>query len=246
MSDNNLIEHYYHYTYKIEFETGHLYFGSRSCRCLPEADSYLGSPCTHKNYWSEYTPIKKILSLHKTREEANEYENILIEWSWSVNKSLSLNGSINGIKFHNVGRVFSEEFRQKISKHYYLVSPEGVVCEGVNLSEFARQQNLNRSNLVHVTQGKRLHDNGWTANLFAHRIYIEAYKSRGIHFNNWKKLWQVEPTIKGNRKAYHFKTEEEAINYRDRLEVEGHKFKVTLEGWQEKVLQLTNLETKNV
>lgn len=107
----------HHYVYKIEFETGHVYYGSRTCSCLPDNDtSYLGSPITYKKHWEEFTPTKVILREFGTREEANEYENVLIEWAWSVNKSLSLNATIQGIKFNKVGISHTEETRKKISE----------------------------------------------------------------------------------------------------------------------------------
>lgn len=49
-----------HYVYKITFQNQpYVYYGSRSCNCLPEEDSdYLGSPITNKKYWVDFEPKK--------------------------------------------------------------------------------------------------------------------------------------------------------------------------------------------
>ncbi len=68
----------YHYTYYSYEEWGRGYFGSRTCRCLPEEDvKYFGS-------FSDKTfrPTHKIIlkSDYKTREEANVDEIILHDY----------------------------------------------------------------------------------------------------------------------------------------------------------------------
>jgi len=50
----------FYYTYKIEFEDGHYYFGSRKSKVHPDQDTeYVGSPITNKNYW--VNPFKKTI-----------------------------------------------------------------------------------------------------------------------------------------------------------------------------------------
>lgn len=110
----------YHYTYRVNFvEIEGVYFGSRSCDCLPEEDvNYLGSPKTYKIYWKLYTPIKTILVTgFETRKDANLHEKELITQQWSRNKPLSLNASITNEKFNMLGvkRHHSPETRRKIS-----------------------------------------------------------------------------------------------------------------------------------
>lgn len=68
----------YHYTYYSYEEWGRGYFGSRTCRCLPEEDvKYFGS-------FSDKTfrPTRKIIlkSDYKTREEANIDEVVLHDY----------------------------------------------------------------------------------------------------------------------------------------------------------------------
>jgi NUMOD3 motif len=109
----------YHYCYKVEFvEVPHIYFGARTCECLPEEDvKYMGSPVTYKRFWKENTPIKTILVTgFGTRSEANLYEKGLIYQQWEENKSLSLNASVSGETFNRVGSENSIEHRKKISR----------------------------------------------------------------------------------------------------------------------------------
>lgn len=97
----------YHYVYRINFvEIPGVYFGSRTCKCLPENDTkYLGSPKTHKILWKLFTPIKTILvTSFKTKEDAVTYENDLIQKQWDKNKPLSFNATIGNKKFHMLGR----------------------------------------------------------------------------------------------------------------------------------------------
>lgn len=215
----------YNYVYKITFETGHVYYGSRSCKCLPTDDTYLGSPYTHKNYWNDYTPNKEIVAVDFcTREDANSFENFCIELQWLKNKDLSLNASINGLTFNNFGRKFSQEHCVRISeskgKPFYLVSPEGKVFEGTNLSKFARDNNIESSGLCKVFQGKVFHHNGWTASIEMHQLYLEYFVNRGISYQKADKRWVVRPFINGKQKPVTFKLKEDAILFRDSYEKE--------------------------
>ncbi len=130
-----------HYVYQITFEeVPHIYFGSRTCKCLPEDDiKYMGSPKTYKHFWVDYTPIKTILvSGFRTREEANTYEADLIEYQWTINKPLSVNGTISNEKFNTVGRPKTQKQIESIRR----------ICLGKKLSpehiEAIRQGNLGR------------------------------------------------------------------------------------------------------
>jgi hypothetical protein len=144
----------YHYTYRISFPTGHVYFGVRSCSCLPEEDSYLGSPATFKHYWEEHEPTKTILACWPTREIAEAIEDELILYQWSLDKSLSLNASVNGTKFNRYGTKHSEEFIANRSKKWEFVDPEGKVIEVFNLEKFCRDKDLDPSNMRSVNKGR--------------------------------------------------------------------------------------------
>lgn len=180
----------YHYTYKITFVgIDNFYFGVRSCSCQPEYDSYLGSPTAHKKYWINYEPIKTIISKHTTREEAGEYEKVLINWSWSIYKDLSLNATDNAGAFNLLGTKQSEEHKRKrttpLTRPFMLVSPTGEVITGTNLSLFARDNSLDQAHLCDVINGNRFHYKEWTASLEAHKLYKQAYLERGMSFCNY-------------------------------------------------------------
>jgi hypothetical protein len=154
----------YHYIYKITFaEVDNIYFGVRSCECLPEKDvKYLGSPTTYKSYWSKYIPIKTILSTWPTRKEANEVEDILVEWQWSVNKELSLNASMNGVHFEFTrSKEINKKIGNAVARPFKLINPKGEAIFGTNLAEFCRENNLHYSCLNAVIRGARYHSQGY-------------------------------------------------------------------------------------
>jgi hypothetical protein len=230
----------HHYVYKIEFKTGHVYYGSRSCKCLPKDDtSYLGSPRTNKVYWDENTPVKVILREFNTREEANVYEGILIEWCWSVNKSLSLNANIGGVKFCTQGKVLTDDDKISIVKPFYVVSPEGKVFEGVNLAKFCKENNLDNTHTGRVISGQQLHHKGWTASLAAHKVYLEYYRTRGVGRNG--SGWSVRlGSCSGKTKCRYFTTKEAALEFRDSLLKEGKEFFVKPVNWKEKLQEVSS------
>jgi macrodomain Ter protein organizer (MatP/YcbG family) len=93
----------YHYVYKLtEESTGKFYYGSRSCRCEPINDSYMGSMFTWK-------PNKKLLKkeIIKTsfisREEAVIEEAKLI--SENIKNPLNMNFHIPNKGFYNKSRI---------------------------------------------------------------------------------------------------------------------------------------------
>jgi len=77
------------------------------------------------------------------------------------------------------GKTISEETRLKMSKPYYLISPEGTRFEGINLEEFSRKMGFPVSCLPRVQSGARLQYKGWTNSLKNHillkqnKLYLE-------------------------------------------------------------------------
>jgi hypothetical protein len=229
---------YKHYVYKIQFETGHVYFGSRSCKCEPEDDvEYLGSPATYKNHWEQFVPTKIILRKFDTRKEANAYENILIEWAWSINKSLSLNASILGVTFSTQGKIWTEKERNNKAKSFYIVSPGGIVFEGLNLVKFCEENNLSKAHTHRVVKGEELQHKGWTASIEAHKLYLSLYKNRGV--GKSKEGWSVYLELNGKRKKY-FTNLEKAIEHRDYLIENGRSIVLNSKGWREKLEEIKN------
>lgn len=155
MSTNNLKSN--HYTYKISFQSGHFYFGVRSCKCLPEDDyKYLGTPLTHKKYWEENICCKTILRKFESREEAQRHESILIHWGWSIRKELSLNASDMGTKFHTVGMKRSPENLAKIAKPFKIYHKNLGFIEDVNLWQYASSRGLKPKQMHKVIKGVNL------------------------------------------------------------------------------------------
>lgn len=226
-------ENIYHYTYKISFQSGHFYFGVRSCKCLPEEDTYLGSPQTYKYYWEENICCKTILRTFDTRLEANEYEEVLIDWAWETSREFSLNACNKGTKFCVFG-VKRPEIGERQAKNYYLLSPEGLIFEGTDITAFCKSAGLEPSQVIKVLLGQNLHARGWTASLAAHNLYLEYYKNRGITWHKTAKSWFVVWQENGpNREG--FKSIEDALKFRDNLETKGYKFRVHSWGWKNKL-----------
>jgi hypothetical protein len=116
----------YHYTYYSYEEWGRGYFGSRTCRCLPEKDvKYFGS---FKD--KTFKPTKKIILKddYATREEAYVDEIILQEYYKVVENPHFANRSYqNSTKFYYTqrlcgennpmyGRNHTEETKRKMSR----------------------------------------------------------------------------------------------------------------------------------
>jgi len=115
-----------HYTYKVTLpETGEYYIGVRSCKCLPEEDTYKGSMCSWKVDKSKL--VKEIYTTFKSRELANEWERLAIETC--IDEPLNRNYHIPSVGYHvfglkgkkpgkpswNKGISHSEEHKRKLS-----------------------------------------------------------------------------------------------------------------------------------
>lgn len=233
----------YHYIYSIKFKDfPHIYYGSRSSSCLPEEDiSYVGSPKAFKDFWTDKTPIKTILKTFDTRLEANEAENFLINWQWNSTdegRKYSLNGCILN-KFFNIkgvkhGKEFGEKVARRCEQPFTLFSPEGNLIEGVNLTHFAEERDLNAAHLWHVVRGKNFHYCGYTASFQTHLLYKEAVEMRGIHKNG--SYLCVQWKEEGTKKAKCFKILEDTKIFRDKLELKLERpFKILVKNWQEKL-----------
>lgn len=103
-----------HYTYRIDdIETNEFYIGSRSCDGSVENDfEYMGSMVVWKPNKKQ---LKKTIlnSNFLSREDAILEEINLIKEN--INNPLNRNYNIPGIGFHNTGRVFGIETRNKMS-----------------------------------------------------------------------------------------------------------------------------------
>lgn len=105
----------YHYVYYSYEEYGRGYFGSRTCKCLPEEDiKYFGS-FTDKSF----KPTQKIIikSDYSTREDAYNDEIILQKYYKVVENPHFANRAYQtSTKFSTAGVIFSDETRKKLSE----------------------------------------------------------------------------------------------------------------------------------
>ena len=89
----------------------------------------------------------------------------------------SLGGKVMGNKhFENGTGIFSltdeqksermkraiSGIKEKLSRNFSLISPDGVRVDGKNVREFSRKYNLDSSSVIKVLKGKQSHCKGWT------------------------------------------------------------------------------------
>lgn len=163
----------HHYTYKIQFLTGHVYYGVRSCKCLPEDDPYMGSPVTHREHWKKYPPIKTILGEYNSRAEAAKAERILIRSQWRTGREISLNVRAAG--------VCTPEHIIEVSKPFRFVNPQGDLIEGINLKAFCDSNDLPYSAMANVRSERVYQCYGWR-NATPKNIGLPFEKDGNGHF----------------------------------------------------------------
>lgn len=196
----------YHYVYRIDFlEVPHIYFGSRTSKCLPELDTkYMGSPKTYKHYWEENTPVKTILITgFETREEAFVYEAELIRDQRRRNWDLSLNEHIPGEKFSSLGKSQSEESNRKRSKTQKGMTRDHLVKSFVGISP-------NGEHIPFTNATKFCRDNPeWKFS--SHSKITECAKGLCPHYKGWRFFYKedydkineyIEPAIPRNVRTF--------------------------------------------
>lgn len=96
---------------------------------------------------------KKLSKSHKGRN------------AWNKGKSVS-DEVKEKIRQKNKGRKQTEEHKlkraQKKSKEFTLLNPYGKIVSGKNVSQFCKDNNLNKGHIFNVISGKRKHHKGWT------------------------------------------------------------------------------------
>lgn len=118
----------FYYTYKIEFDDGCYYYGSRKSQVEPHLDvDYNGSPKTMREHWDNVTFRKIVLETFETRQQSFDRESELIGDNFKTDPKC-LNRS-NKNKFYceghtpetrekmcrsQKGRVITEEHKQKL------------------------------------------------------------------------------------------------------------------------------------
>ena len=84
----------------------------------------------------------------------NEKSKILMKKRWE--KRIK-----NGFVSPTLGRKMSENQVLSMSKEFCVVSPEGEIIRGINLSEFCRKNNLDQGGFNKMINGKKSHCKGW-------------------------------------------------------------------------------------
>lgn len=117
----------------------------------------------------------------------------------------------------SLGIKHSCETREEMGKDFYLISPEGEVYEGNNLVLFVEKQgHPSRRDLCKLLHGKLKHSFGWTTSWENHLKYKELYEMRGIVWYERLQKYRVNHyKDSGERTTRHFKTLEEAKEFRD-------------------------------
>lgn len=142
----------FHYVYRIDdTSTGKYYFGSRSCSCLPEKDTYMGSMIN----WAKQTDFniarcqKKILkSNFSSREEAYIFERqiILKHKLDPLNQNYgvpSVNGRMGGLPGERnafYGKTHTEEVKRKIKENRPSVKGENNPMWGKHFSDESKKK----------------------------------------------------------------------------------------------------------
>jgi hypothetical protein len=165
-----------HYTYKIKFETGHIYYGIRSCKKDPYQDNYFGSPVKYKDYREKYSFKKTILKIYSDEDYAKalDDERFLINWQWNstdTGKKWSLNAGITYFPNYGKVKIMTSKMlkaREKINEeqciNFFIISPNGQMYEGKNLREFCITKNLQYKTVHGVVKGRCKTWKGWCSN----------------------------------------------------------------------------------
>ena len=198
-----------HYIYKITFETGHVYFGIRSCKKDPYEDNYFGSPVKHKDFWNQYKFTKTILKVYKENQhqQALDDERFLINWQWNSTKNgkdLSLNAAITYCSIYGQTRILTpgliEGQRKRNEKQcipFFLISPDCKFYSGKNLREFCDTNNIHYKTIWQVVSGKVKTWKGWCSNM-CDWLFIKNY---GLNYKYVEPIKVIHP-IHGKDTVY--------------------------------------------
>lgn len=127
-----------HYVYKITDKTNKkFYFGSRSCKCEPENDNYLGSPCVWK---PNKENLEKLILVKNfdNRSEAISVESKFIKEN--IDNELNENYYIPNEGFHTAGKKISKEHKQKLKDNHANFSKENHPMWGRSHTEESKKK----------------------------------------------------------------------------------------------------------
>lgn len=98
-----------------------------------------------------------------------------------------------------LGYRHTEESKDKMSKPYYLISPEGVEYEGVNLERFCRENGLKRNCICCITSGSSLYYKGWTTSWENHKLWKQKVGMKFI-YQVRDSEYEVRISLKGKQR----------------------------------------------
>jgi hypothetical protein len=193
-----------HYVYKIEdIITNEFYYGSRSCKCNPNDDKYMGSMQTWKP--NKINLIKTILKDDfLTREDAILEESILI--SNGINDALNRNYHIPNKGFHTVGYGYwtgkvgphfgfkhTEETKQK-QKHMMLGTTHSDETKSkMSKKHIGKIKSIeHRENLRKALLGKKKSKNHIKKLSECHKISVLQYDLNDNLIKEWKGIIDAE------------------------------------------------------
>ena len=132
----------------------------------------------------------------------------------------------------------SEEYKARLSElngqPFSIVSPEGDLIEGNNLTKFAQEIGVDVSGLNLVILSKSLHCKGWTKDLEAHKFYLKAVEDRNLTYEKSRNKWVAGLKDSKEFPRKRFNTKEEAKVYRDKIEESGHIFdRISTVNWRQ-------------
>jgi group I intron endonuclease len=105
-----------------------------------------------KKTWKDPLQREKITNSMKERWQDPEYKE-------QISKAVKAN--FNSPKGKKIRKQVGEGNKGRMAKPYALVSPEGQVFEGTNMSEFAKQEGLDIRGLSALMTGRRNMYHGW-------------------------------------------------------------------------------------
>ena len=132
----------YHYVYKLtEESTGKFYYGSRTCICEPNDDSYMGSMLTWK-------PNKKLLKKEIIKSDFTSREDAIMEESKlitnGIKNPLNMNFHIPNKGFYNKSRIS----QNLPPKKYKMIQLDYDIVQ--ILKSHAKEENLSIIDAVHI------------------------------------------------------------------------------------------------
>jgi len=201
----------YHYVYYSYEEYGRGYFGSRSCKCLPEEDiNYFGS---FKD--KTFKPTQKIIlkSDYATREEAYVDEIILQEYYKVVENPHFANKSYQtSTSFSVYGTTLSEEHKRKISE-----ARKGKSYPKMEGKSYSKR----KGKLYSKGKGKNHYNYGKTLSEETKKKISKATKGKKLTIDHKKK---ISESNKGKSKTITEKSKNSVIiRAKARTGIPGHK-----------------------